>query len=219
MKKITEIEIKKIAEQLMCPNGDFGVEIGNLMQDSNSSMIFSTLSRLNISENDTILELGPGNGFHFKSLLDICLKLYTVDISKLMIDEIRKNYHKEIQNKKLVALLGDGSKLNISDGLIDKGFSVNTIYFWKDSKKYIKEISRTLKTNGEFYITYVHEDSMKDIPFTKYGFCFYNEQKIEQLCLNTDLKVIGQKRFSEKVLSKVGDFIEREFVIAKLVKN
>ena len=63
MKDLTEEEIKEVAAQLRKPVGENGTEIGKLMNVGNAPMNRHTLAVLNPEPNDSILEVGMGNGF------------------------------------------------------------------------------------------------------------------------------------------------------------
>ncbi|MEO0902369.1 MAG: class I SAM-dependent methyltransferase, partial [Bacteroidota bacterium] len=58
-----------LPEQLKCPKGKMGTELGHIMYDSNKAMIDHTISALKISKRNRILEIGPGNGQHLYEIL------------------------------------------------------------------------------------------------------------------------------------------------------
>ena len=219
IKNYTEKEVKEIAAQLRCPFGDEGVQIASLMENTNSSMINVTIERLDLKKDDVLLELGPGNGFHLERILEQCRQVFTVDISELMISNISRKYKKFIDEERLKNFLGDGRKIPISREIIDKAFTVNTIYFWKEPKDYLNEIGKCMRSGGELYITYAHKKFMETLPFSNYGFKLYDEKLIESISCNKKFTIENQKSYKEIVTSKLGEDIEREFVIAKLIKN
>lgn len=53
-------ELKRIAEQLRCPKGEFGVEMGRSMAGLNNEMTLKSIEALSIQNGDRILELGHG---------------------------------------------------------------------------------------------------------------------------------------------------------------
>ena len=60
--KFTEKEIRSVEEQLSCPSGDLGIEIGRRMMDSNAGMIINSMMYLEVFPNAVLCELGHGNG-------------------------------------------------------------------------------------------------------------------------------------------------------------
>lgn len=218
LKKLTTDDLKELAKQLRCPSGDKGQEIGLIMEETNASMIHATLDLLNLDQNDTLLELGPGNGYHLEKLTSLCKQVYVIDISKLMIEKIVERYPQDINNGKLITLLGDGTKIDLNDHIIDKGFTVNTLYFWQNPKEYLRNIARCFRENGEFFITFAHKDFMESLPFIEYGFTAYNEDKIKTLCENTPFEIKDLFVKNESITTKTGEQVERKFVIARLIK-
>ncbi len=213
---MTEEEIKELAAQLRCPTED---EICELMEDSNSFMISETLKKLSLGVGDVVMELGPGNGHHLKSILKTAKEAFIVDISDYTISAIGERYSESVLEGKLKTILTDGVSIDIESGIVDKGFTVNTIYFWQDPVSYLNEIGKVFKNDGEFFITFAHQDSVKDLPFVKYGFELYNEEKLQKLCEGSCFSVSELLLKTEKISSKIGEELQRDFVIAKLIKS
>ncbi|MDA8792157.1 class I SAM-dependent methyltransferase [Bacteriovoracaceae bacterium] len=214
---MTQKELKELASQLRCPSGRYGDEIASAMEDTNSMMVKTTISQLGDIDGKTLLELGPGNGYHLKRLLEKSKKMFTVDISKLMKKKIDEKYHTQINEGKLISILGNGERISIPKNTIDKGFSINTIYFWKNPKDYLNEIAQCFKDGGEFFLAYAHKRYIEKLPFVKFGFELYNEEKIIKLCEETPFSVAEQKVIPETVKSASGEIINRDFVVSKLV--
>ena len=68
-KMITDKELQELASQLKCPNGIKGVEVADLMNETNISMTLHSIDRLNLHDNNNILELGHGNCAHLPYVL------------------------------------------------------------------------------------------------------------------------------------------------------
>jgi ubiquinone/menaquinone biosynthesis C-methylase UbiE len=57
---------------------------------------------------------------------------------------------------------------------------MNTIYFWKDTRKGMSEVYRVLKPGGVFYNAVITKENLDSIFYTKSGFKkFKNEEYIE----------------------------------------
>ena len=63
-------DFRTIASQLRLPEGAIGKEVGANMNKGNRLMNLEAIKHLGISENDNILEIGMGNGFFVKDILD-----------------------------------------------------------------------------------------------------------------------------------------------------
>ena len=220
MKDLSKDQIKAIAAQLRCPDGEHGISMGEIMQETNVNMILSCIKEANIKTNDQLLELGPGNAHHLPKLFKIAKNIsYTgLDISNTMLEEAAV-YNKELITKgKVHFKIYNGLEIPFSDANFNTVFTVNTIYFWQEPIKLLQEIYRVLKTGGNCCICYAQKDFMKDLPFTAYGFTLYNKDSILSLVKHTKFNIADIKHFSEKVKSKTGELVERKYTVVNLIK-
>ena len=216
----TEDELKEIASQLNNPNGVKGIEISNMMSETNAVMTSSTIDSLQISNNDSILELGPGNGSHLSQILNksLAVKYVGLEISELMQKEAMKINQNYIDHHQATFCLYNGNTIPFANDTFDKVMTVNTIYFWQNPNEFIKEIYRVTKPNGIVSITFAEENFMKKLPFTKFGFQLYTIDKIEKLIHTTHFKIINVLSKKELIKNNLGEFINRDFVIVIIQK-
>jgi ubiquinone/menaquinone biosynthesis C-methylase UbiE len=219
-KMTTEDELKEIASQLNHPNGIKGIEIGNMMSETNAVMTSSTIDSLLISNNDYVLELGPGNGSHLSQILNKCatVKYVGLEISELMQKEAIKINQNYIDHHQATFYLYNGKIIPFANDTFDKVMTVNTIYFWQNPNEFIKEIYRVTKPNGLVSITFAEENFMKKLPFTKFGFQLYTIEKIEKLIYTTHFKIMNVLSKKEPIKNNLGEFIDRDFVIVTVQK-
>jgi ubiquinone/menaquinone biosynthesis C-methylase UbiE len=213
-------ELKALAEQLRQPNGLKGIEIADMMNETNIKMTFHSIDHLGILDNDHILELGHGNCKHLPYVLKQKNKLtyYGLEISELMNNEAKRINQCFCEAKQALFYLYDGQNIPFEDNYFDKIFTVNTIYFWADPKLFITELYRVLKPNGILNITFAQQNFMKQLPFTQFSFTLYNNEKIKQLIDTTPFKTVGLDTQIETVKSKTGDIINREFTTITIRK-
>ena len=216
----TEDELKEIASQLNNPNGKKGIEIGEMMSETNALMTSSTIESLSISDNDSVLELGPGNGSHLFQILNKAIRIKYVgfEISELMQKEAMKINKHFIDNHQATFCLYDGNIIPFANDTFDKVMTVNTIYFWQNPNEFIKEIYRVTKPNGLVSITYAEESFMEKLPFTKFGFKLYTIEKIKKLIDSTQFKVSNVLSKKETIKNNLGEFINRDFTIVTIQK-
>lgn len=212
---------KEIASQLRQPQGTKGIEMAEMMNETNIKMTSHSIDRLDIQENDNILELGHGNCGHLEYLLNQRAKLtyHGLETSNLMKEEAHTR-NKAFVDKKLASFhFYDGLHIPFPDNYFDKIFTVNTIYFWAEPKLLFAELHRVIKPEGLLNITYAEEKFMKQLPFTEFGFNFYDNNKIKQLMITTTFKVIASNTQTEFVKSKTGDLVNREFRTTTIKKE
>lgn len=208
----TEEQLKGIAAQLRCPEGEFGTQVAANMNSSNAAMINSTLFHMRLQNNQKVLELGPGNARHMLSVLQDKpqLQYSALDISTDMVKEASnlceglpaRFYHY------------DGTAVPENLKGFDKIFTVNTIYFWEQPEKLLQNLKNSLTEKGLIYITFADGDFMKSqLPFTKYGFNFYALADVVALLTRSGFKVVNHVEDRDVVTSKAGDEVQRTYYI------
>lgn len=213
--------MKELAAQLRNPFGEKGLEIAQMMHETNIGMTLHAIGLLNLKTNDKILEIGHGNAGHLKSLLSKTDNIrYTgYDISELMHD-FAKEINQEFINKGIAEFkLYNGIVFPVDDNQFDKIFTVNTIYFWENSAEMLVEVHRILKTDGMFCITFGEKEFMEILPFTAYGFTLYSTDDMEELVKKSPFELKDISRSSEMVKNKLGEKIIRRFATALLTKT
>ena len=213
-------ELQAIASQLKLPTGEKGIEMGNMMNETNINMTRHSIQNLNISNENKILELGHGNAGHIEFLFEQAenLKYYGLEMSELMFQEARQTNRNFVSQKQAFFSLYDGNTIPFEDGLFDKIFTVNTIYFWQKPEELLAEIYRVLKPNGNFCLTFAEEDFMKQLPFTQFEFELYSTEKAQELIKKSPFKIVYTETQTEKVKSKTGELVDRAFTTIVLEK-
>lgn len=213
-------ELQAIASQLKHPTGEKGIEMGNMMNETNINMTRHSIQNLNISSENRILELGHGNAGHVDFLFQQAekLKYYGLEMSELMFQEARQINRNFVSQKQAFFSIYDGNIIPFEASFFDKIFTVNTIYFWQDPQKLLLEIYRVLKPNGNFCLTFAEESFMKTLPFTQFEFELYSTEKALKLIEKTDFRAVYTESQTEKVKSKTGELVDRAFTTIVLEK-
>ncbi|MDR6465135.1 class I SAM-dependent methyltransferase [Chryseobacterium sediminis] len=212
-------ELKILAQNLANPQGEKGIEIGEMMNATNIGMTLESIKTLVIDDGQHILEIGHGNAGHLKSIMSLAKNLrYTgIDISETMHNEARK-LNKEFENQ-ADFILYEGKKLPFQDGTFNKIFTVNTVYFWENPVEFLNEIYRVLKDDGTFVLTFGQRDFMEKLPFTEYDFTLYNNNEMEELISKSHFKRMKTSEKEEQIKSKTGnETIQRIYTILTIKK-
>lgn len=212
-------ELKILAQHLANPQGEKGVEIGEMMNATNIGMTLESIRTLLIEDNENILEIGHGNADHVKSILNLAkgLKYTGVDISETMhLEAKRLNQKFEDQ---VDFILYEGKKLPFADKTFDKIFTVNTVYFWEDPVGFLNEIYRVLKDGGSFVLTFGQRYFMEKLPFTAYNFKLYNNDEMVELISKSEFKRMKTSEREDEIKSKTGnETIQRIYTILTIKK-
>ena len=216
--ELVKEELHEIERQLSCPSGRKGIETAIVMNNTNINMTKASVDALKISNNDVVLELGHGNCGHLNYILKKASKLSYIglEISETMKLEAEKQLIDNQYSSSVSFTLYNGEKLPLKARCIHKIFTVNTLYFWKNPKEFLEEISRVLSKNGICIITFAQKDFMDKLPFVGKKFKVYNTTDFELLVKNSPLKIDQFIHKTEKIKTQTNLLINRNFTIAIL---
>lgn len=163
---------KTIAKQLRRPSGILANAVGNQMNETNRFLYDFTIKEMRLTDNESILEIGFGNGKFFDKIFSSAnnLKISGLDFSPEMVKVAASSNPSTLKSGKLTLCLGSSDKIPFPDNSFDKVFCINVIYFWEDPAGHLKEIYRVLKHGGTFYTSIRTKESMVQMPFSKHGF-------------------------------------------------
>ena len=214
-------KLKILASQLKNPHGERGLEVAEMMYQTNLSMIKHALQYLDIADGDTVLEIGYGNGKHIPLLFEKTPSiLYQgLEISPLMYEQAIIENKRQILNQLVGLQLYNGRDVPFSETFFDRIFTVNTIYFWEFPELFLKELYRVLKLGGRLTISFIEESFMEKMPFTNFGFTYYNKNKINRLLKEIPFEMVDYQTEKENIKSKMGEWVEREFSTVSLIKT
>lgn len=168
---MNESEIKAIAHQLSCPQGEAGIEIGNKMNALNAFITSRTIEVFSPKPNEVIAELGPGNGALSESMVHTLGKngcYYGIEPSDVMAEEAR---HRLSANACTVDIhSGDHMSVDIGKSSLDGIMAVNVLYFIEDLDAFFNRIISWMKPDARAVFGIRSDDSLRQMPFTQYGF-------------------------------------------------
>jgi len=216
MKQPTEEQIKETAKQLRKPQGEGAVEIGKFMNEGNYPMNMHTLAVLDAMPQDSILELGMGNGYFVEKIVGNSsgISYAGYDYSPIMVQEASRINDRFIKQGNVSFIEGDIHQLPFQDSSFTKVFTINTFYFWEDAEKVLSEIKRVMKLEGEFVLSLRPKKLISTYPITKYGFHVWNDDEIEKL-LKKFFAKIEITRINEPDHEWMGNVLKRECLIFK----
>ncbi|WP_233164793.1 class I SAM-dependent methyltransferase [Pedobacter sp. ASV28] len=190
------------------------------MHESNFGMTKHTIDALDISNNDSILELGHGNCRHLPEILNRATNIsyYGLEISELMQAQAMLINKAAVANHKAFFQLYNGDTIPFPSNSFDKILTVNSIYFWKNPIELLKQLHGLLKPNGLLAIGFADKTFMETLPFTPYGFELYNRELMEALANNAGFNLLSISEHRETIKSKAGEEVNRLFYVATLSK-
>ena len=112
-----------------------------------------SLSHLDISKDNVILDIGCGGGVNVKRFLKMTEnKVYGIDYSELAVEKSIKLNKSAVDEGKCEIIKGSVSNLPFNDNSFDIVTGFETVYFWPDFVNDLKEILRVLKDDGIIFI-------------------------------------------------------------------
>ena len=214
-------DFKTIASQLRKPHGALGKETGKMMNKGNKLMNLAAIEQLEIKANDSILEIGMGNGYFVRHILanDNTVQYAGTDFSDLMIEESISNNEEFVRNGQARFTLAEASDLPYKDEFFTKVFTINTIYFWDKPEAVLSEIKRVLKKKGVLIIALRPRSVMDNIPVTKYGFTTFSKTDCMMILTGNGFIVENIIEEDDIDIEIQGQKIKNSFMIIKAVKK
>lgn len=203
-----ESKFKALAAQLRKPEGEHGIEVGEIMNKGNKDINLFSIEALDVQKGDTILEIGMGNGFFVKNIIEKAesVKYIGCDFSEDMIRQSSENNTNYIENDIADFRLSTAESLPVDSNSIDKIMTVNTIYFWEDKTQILAEFKRVLKPNGKLVIGLRPKHDLETYPMTKYGFNMFTEEDVTTLLQENGFnqtEAINKKEEDKEFLGKM----------------
>ena len=106
------------------------------------------LSRLNLDEEDRVLEIGFGPGVDIKRASDRAGYVDGVDPSDVMLQLARRRNASAVATGRVNLRAGAMPRLPFGNATFDKAFSINAYQFWPDLDRSVADLRRVMKPNG-----------------------------------------------------------------------
>ena len=136
------------------PRGRFGRFLVRCMNFGHSGLTSWGLTKVEISENATVLDIGCGGGRTLERLASLARlgKAFGIDYSKDSVAVARKRNQRLIATGRVEVLHGSVSSMPFPDATFDCVSAVETYYFWPDIAADLAEVRRVMKPNGQLVI-------------------------------------------------------------------
>ena len=170
-----------MAKQLCQPSGWFGSQVlSRLMNLGNRRIVETAVELLEIRPQHRLLEIGFGGGAGLARLAERVQSgvVTGVDFSAEMVCRAERRFHKEIAAGRMKVQHGDVSQLPFPNESFDRVLAVNTIYFWPDTMRGLREIHRVLKTDGRVAVAIRSKEKMSKYTVTRHGFRLFSAEEL-----------------------------------------
>lgn len=187
-----------IGQQFSNPRGFIGAICCKIMNCINNKMYKSVINEVTADESSTVLDVGYGNGYLLKKLYKkFGCNLYGIEISTDAKKIAEKRNAKGIKGGKIKLLEADCCDMPFDEEIFDSVATVNTVYFWEDTKKGLSEIRKVLKDGGKFYNAVYTREWLQKLPYTKEGFKFFDKEDYIRLGKDAGFKEVEIKEIKK----------------------
>ncbi|MDR1387271.1 MAG: class I SAM-dependent methyltransferase [Propionibacteriaceae bacterium] len=160
-----------LAAQFAHPTGLGGRLVGRVMNRQNRPLYEATARLLDLSDQDSVLDLGCGNGFVLGLLAGRSRASLTgIDLSPSMVAAASARNARFVRAGRMAVRREDAACLSSPDGAFTKAYSVNTVYFWEDVARTMAEIRRVLQPGGLFVNVLYTNETLARLSHTKTGY-------------------------------------------------
>jgi ubiquinone/menaquinone biosynthesis C-methylase UbiE len=158
------------------------------------------LAELPPEPGERFLEVGFGGGDLLRSLLKEDAALVTgVDISEAMLARARRRFGNEVRLRR-----GSAEALPLDAGSVDKAYSVNSIYFWKDLAAAAHEFARVIRPGGALALCFQTPEAVRNWPGHVHGFAAYEPEEVSGRLEQAGFRKTREVRGSDR---SVGEFV------------
>lgn len=134
------------------PKGKLGNIQLKSMNKEHTPVSLWGLKHLDISAQDTVLDIGCGGGMNINRMAKKAGKVYGIDYSEESVKLSKEVNSREIDDGTVEVLEGNVASLPFEDETFDIVTAFETVYFWPDIEKCFGEVKRVLKPDGTFLI-------------------------------------------------------------------
>jgi len=168
-----------ISKQFSNPTGLSGKLMSLIMNYQNQPLYTEIIQFLSLSDSDSVLDIGCGNGYVLNLLARQYNSSFTgIDTSPSIIQAAFRRNHIFVENGRMKLLCQDVNSMPFADGSFHKAYSINTVYFWDDLNSTMFEIWRVLRPNGVFMNTLYSNETLATFAHTQYGYKQYTKEQL-----------------------------------------
>ena len=197
-----ESELKALASQLSCPEGEMGVEVGHKMNEINQFITRCAIEALAPQASDVIAEFGPGNGALSDGLLDTLGKdgkYYGIEFSEVMASAARQRFEDKACEVDIIC--GDCMQVKMPEKHLDAAMAVNFLYFIDDLDGYFSHVTKWMKPGARAVYGIRSEKSLSAMPFVEYGFNVRSVDEIKESMRNNGFSDVSSSYYDEGVVN------------------
>lgn len=193
-------------QQFARPHGRLAGVFAAVLNRGNRLINQRTVEALAVSPDQKVLELGFGGGMALELLLAEkgCVCVTGLDPSEEMVRAASRRLTQWIQAGRLALQQGTAEDLPWTDSELDRVLSVNSIFYWSNPSRGVREIRRALRPEGILVLGLRSKAVMDKIGIERLGYWSPSESDLSALLTDAGFTSLSWQHHRE---AGWGDFV------------
>lgn len=195
-----------VLQQFARPHGRLAAVFAALMNRGNRRLNQCSVEALAVNPDQRALEVGFGGGMALELLLagKGCVQVAGLDPSEEMVRAASRRLGPWIQDGRLTVRQGTAENLPWADSELDRVLSVNSIFYWPDPSRGVREIRRVLRPDGVLVLGLRTKAVADRIGIERLGYWSPSEDDLSALLTDAGFTSLSWQRQRE---AGWGDFL------------
>ncbi len=148
------IIMQYLINQTSNPKAFIGYLFTNIWKNYFTSLSKKTVSKVTLSNDDVVLDIGCGGGANLKVISPSVRsgKIYGIDISEMSVKTSIKNNQEKVDSGLIHVSVQGVEELQFDSNYFNVVFDVQSHIYWNNLDLGLSQVYRTLKKNGIFVI-------------------------------------------------------------------
>jgi len=172
-----------LARQLARPHGVAGLLMRPTLNRLNARVNRTVLDLLALAPEHRLLDIGFGGGVLMREALSRTPRGFVagIEISEPMLKLARRRFRDELASGRAEVREGSASAIPYPDGTFDRVAAVNTLHFWPEPERGLREALRVLRPGGRLGLVLRPKAYLDRIRFTCHGFTAWEDGALTAL--------------------------------------
>jgi arsenite methyltransferase len=192
--------------QFARPHGLLAGVFAAVMNGGNKQVNLRSLEALDVKPGQRVLEVGFGGGATLEVLLKDkeCGYVGGLDASPEMVRAAGRRFASWIAEGRMAVRQGTAEEIPWPDAEFDRALSVNSLFYWPDPARAVREIRRVLRPGGVLVLGLRDKAAADKIGIGRLGYWSPAEEEVKALLADAGFEQVAARSHGDGAR---GDFI------------
>jgi arsenite methyltransferase len=179
------------------PSGLVGsVFMRPLLNVANKRLMSASIELLDVRPKDVVLDVGFGGGYSLFLLAEKANRgrIAGIDYSPEMVSAAGRGIAQKNLQSRVRVQCGNVMALPFQDVAFDKALTVNSIYYWPDLLKGLREMARVLKRRGQLAVGFRPPITLRPFTLGWKNFHLYEPEEVAERMAQVGMDVVRVER-------------------------